>query len=575
VRGDNRGMLRRSLVVLLLATALPLGADSPPREFTARGLENLTAFARLYGIIRHFHPSDESAAADWNAIAVEGVDVVENAKDAEELAARLGDVFLPIAPSIAINRDFRPLPRGETIVAWEHHGLGQGGREPYKSERIRRQAAQGNGPFPDPLQPLRLDLGGGVSASVPLTVFADATGTLPRAERKPLPHPARTYSGNDRATRIGAVVMAWNALQHFYPYFDVVDADWPAQLRTALRAAATDRDEAAFLRTLRRMIAALDDGHAAAQHPTIAPRATLPVLWRVFDEKLIVTAVDAGVNGVSVGDEVTAVDGRPALDFVREMETFVSAATPQARRGSALRQVTLGAADTEAALTLRNADGSTRAVKLKRAVRTDPVREKRPDIVSELKPGLWYVDLTRLKEEDVDAALAKLAAARGIILDLRGYPRIQTKLLQHLTNAVAESARWNVPIVRRPDREGVEWDTPGRWALPPLEPRFTKNVVFLTDARAASYAESWMGIVEAYKLGAIIGETTAGTNGNYNAITLPGGYTVSFTGLKVLKHDGSRHHGVGIAPTIPVSPTLAGVRAGRDEQLEKALEVLK
>jgi hypothetical protein len=121
----------------------------------------------------------------------------------------------------------------------------------------------------------------------------------------------------------------------------------------------------------------------------------------------------------------------------------------------------------------------------------------------------------------------------------------------------------------------VEWDTGGRWSLQPAQPRLPKNIAFLTDGRAISYAESWMGIVEAYKLGAIVGETTAGTNGNINNFRLPGDYGVTFTGMKVLKHDGTRHHGVGIAPTVPVSPTLAGIRAGRDEQLEKAIEILE
>ncbi|HEX6100487.1 MAG TPA: S41 family peptidase [Thermoanaerobaculia bacterium] len=572
-------MLRRSLFALLLALSLPLAADAPPRELTPRGLENLIAFTRLYGVIRYFHPSDEAAAADWDAIAVNGAETVEGAADAQQLAARLGDVFLPLAPTVRIAPaaalEPAQLPRGVSIVAWEHHGQGQGGRAPYTSERVRRDAVRGSGPLPDPLQPLRLDLGGGVSASVPLAVFGTPLGTLPQADRKPPAHPARTYTGNDRATRIGAVVIAWNALQHFYPYFDVVDTDWPAELRTALQSAATDRDEAAFLRTLRQMIAALDDGHGSVQHPTAAPRATLPLLWRVFDEALVVVAADAGVSGVSVGDEVVAIDGKPALQAVRDTEQLVSASTPESRRTFALRQVMLGAAGTAVTLTLRNPDGSTRTATLARAVRTDPMREKRPDPVAELKPGLWYVDLTRLKDEDVDGTLVRVSGARGIVLDVRGYPRIQTKLLQHLTGAVTESARWNVPVLRRPDREGVEWDTPARWSLQPLQPRLTKNVVFLTDARAISYAESLMGIVEAYELGPIVGETTAGTNGNVNMIALPGGYTIGYTGLKVLKHDGSRHHGVGIAPTVPVSPTLAAIRAGRDEQLEKALQILE
>jgi hypothetical protein len=44
--------------------------------------------------------------------------------------------------------------------------------------------------------------------------------------------------------------------------------------------------------------------------------------------------------------------------------------------------------------------------------------------------------------------------------------------------------------------------------------------------------------------------------------------------MKVLKHDGSRHHGVGILPTVPVSRTIKGIAEGRDEILEKGIEVV-
>jgi C-terminal processing protease CtpA/Prc len=44
--------------------------------------------------------------------------------------------------------------------------------------------------------------------------------------------------------------------------------------------------------------------------------------------------------------------------------------------------------------------------------------------------------------------------------------------------------------------------------------------------------------------------------------------------MKVLTQDGERHHGVGIRPTVPVVPTLEGIRAGRDEVLERAVELL-
>ena len=118
------------------------------------------------------------------------------------------------------------------------------------------------------------------------------------------------------------------------------------------------------------------------------------------------------------------------------------------------------------------------------------------------------------------------------------------------------------------------WQGGGRWHIPPVAPYLAAPRVFITSGRAISYAESMMGIVEAYRLGEIVGETTAGTNGNVNPFVLPGGYNVSWTGMQVLKHDGSRHHGVGIHPTVPVQRTRAGVAAGRDELLERAVEVV-
>jgi uncharacterized protein (TIGR03437 family) len=84
-----------------------------------------------------------------------------------------------------------------------------------------------------------------------------------------------------------------------------------------------------------------------------------------------------------------------------------------------------------------------------------------------------------------------------------------------------------------------------------------------------------MGIVENYKLAEIVGGTTAGTNGNINYIYLPGGFQLGFTGMKVLKNDGSQHHGVGIHATIPATRTRKGIAEGRDEVLAHGVEVVK
>jgi hypothetical protein len=45
--------------------------------------------------------------------------------------------------------------------------------------------------------------------------------------------------------------------------------------------------------------------------------------------------------------------------------------------------------------------------------------------------------------------------------------------------------------------------------------------------------------------------------------------------MKVTRLDGRQHHLLGVQPTHPVRRTLAGIRAGRDEELEAAVGLVR
>lgn len=132
-----------------------------------------------------------------------------------------------------------------------------------------------------------------------------------------------------------------------------------------------------------------------------------------------------------------------------------------------------------------------------------------------------------------------------------------------------------VPRIIRPDYEGVSAFREYGWDLRPASPHVTGKVAFITGPGAISYAESLMGYVEGHRLGPIVGSATAGANGNTNQVMLPGAFSITFTGMKVTRIDGRQHHIFGVQPTHPVKRTLAGIRAGRDEELEVALELVR
>src|SRR3954471_10317340 len=92
------------------APSMAATGDVPARPLTDQGLTNLTALTRLIGYVRFFHPSDQVAGlanADWDALAMAGIERVEAARNPRELAAALSDLVGGIAPTVRV----LPFPR--------------------------------------------------------------------------------------------------------------------------------------------------------------------------------------------------------------------------------------------------------------------------------------------------------------------------------------------------------------------------------------------------------------------------------------------------------------------------------
>ncbi len=373
----------------------------------------------------------------------------------------------------------------------------------------------------------------------------------------------------DETTRRAILHQVGATFQRYYPYWDVVDTDWNAALHTALQSADRDPDDQAFIRTLRRFVAALHDGHAAVVRDgelSFVP----PLTWDWIEDHLVITA---GPEPLRPGDLVLEIDGTPAAEALAAEEELTSASTPQHRRTRALATLAAGRQDTEIDLVVQPTEGPVRTVPLRRSHPADGSLPTNAEIIQEIQPGILYVDLRRATDDDFHNALLHLAVARGIIFDLRGHPRISKTFLQHLTDQPLDSPHWDLPLTVALDGTIIWHRT--HWTLHPEAPRLRGKLAFLTNGTAISYAETLLGIVEHYRLGDIVGSPTGGTNGNTAWLHLPGGYAIRWTCMRVMKHDGTRHHGVGIQPTVLVSPTLAGVRAGRDEVLERGIEVVR
>ena len=760
------GFTQRAFLTMLFASVACRGGSAgvtSPVTIASPRVTNLHAFARLYGVVRWFHPSDAAAAIDWDRFAIEGARRIMDAPDAHALRTRLTELFVPIAPTahiVGTDEEFPSEPAlhpkstaGLEVVAWQHKGYGDSatavggyaskrrhrGRTvavpgallvalsqsvdatPYRGTRIRLRgklrtanhaqgrlwlrvdrgeasgffdnmarhpvisgawanaeivgtvdadataivfgqlmrgsgtawyddlelAAQGkdgawrpieiqDGGFeasdplkvwhpgtgragryqsidgwsvttdrdrpasgasslrieavtkvvteelfataPTPGEIVDIDLGSGLRARVPIALYSkdghtigDDPGAALRAQATPapssLPPSSTTPVGFDVVAGVADVIVVWNVLEHFWPYWNIVPVDWLAELDVALADVLENHNVDDHVVTLQRLTAVAPDGHASTSCPGETETAFPPFAVDLVEGQVVVTA--SADQAIERGDVIVSVDGRPAAQVLAAEEALISG-SPQWKVVRGLARFARGAIGSTLAVRIHRgtADLSVNVARIDHDVTEEPSHPS----IERLKDGVYYVDLGRAPMADIDAVMDRLATAPGVIFDLRGYPNGNAQVLSHLLTRPDDADTWlAAPLVIRPDHpSAVLWETEG-WNLPVLQPHISGRVAFLTGPGAISQAESFMELVEHYHLGQIVGAATAGTNGDIAQIAEPTGCGTTFTGRRVTKLDGSRHHLLGVQPTIPASRTIAGVAAGRDEVLEKAL----
>ncbi|UOQ66332.1 S41 family peptidase [Hymenobacter volaticus] len=428
------------------------------------------------------------------------------------------------------------------------------------------------------------NIGSGLRCVLPLALYGTKEATYPAADKAELTAlqaalkqlPAADLTSKSRALRLADVVITWNVFQHFYPYFAFSKSDWPAALPEALRAAYPDQTDAEYLKTLRRLTARLHDGHVGVYSYGRATNVKyLPVAWEWVQNQLMITQVADNSLAVHKDDIVTTINGQPAAAYFREAEQYISAATQGWLRYRAASETASGPAGSALQVEVLRPGASATAVTLHFDQTTNQYSATRQGSASRrLSPSVYYLNLDQIPMDSIDKLMPELEKSKAIICNLRGYPKSNHGLLAHLLSQPDTAGHWmRVPHYIYPDQKQLAGYTPMGWKLKPKAPHLSARIIFITDGSAISYAESFMGFVEGYKLATIIGQPTAGTNGNINPFTLPGNYRISWTGMEVRKHNGSQHHGVGIIPNIYLEKTIQGVREGRDEFLEKAIEL--
>jgi C-terminal processing protease CtpA/Prc len=384
--------------------------------------------------------------------------------------------------------------------------------------------------------------------------------------------------------RLLALFRVWTVIDRFYPYLPLI-GDWDAVLPASIPRFEAATTAEAYAAALLELGTHVPDGHTfISGHPGFAALrggpAFLAVELRWIDKQAVVTLIDAPAAiaaGLQVGDVVTAVDGEPMTARLPRLLAYVSASTEATRYRNALGYALRGPAG-DALLTVTRAKGVTKELRIPRADAWTPPTPPTGLPYRLIGADLGYVVLEDLTPAQVAPMFEAFKATKGIVFDMRGYPqgtawaiapRLNTRKAPY---AAMFHRRFVDPAMGGRDATTLEF----LQTIPPTTDwLYQGKTVMLIDDRTQSQAEHTGLFFEAANGTKFIGTPSAGANGDVTAMVLPGGVSWMFTGHDVRHADGRQLQRLGLQPDVRIAPTLAGIRAGKDEVLDRAVAYLR
>ncbi len=317
------------------------------------------------------------------------------------------------------------------------------------------------------------------------------------------------------------------------------------------------------------MLESLHDSHTVLIPPAIyqeekrrengqAAFTGIGIVLLVRDGQFYVNEVYPGgpaeAAGVLIFDRVVAVNGK-ATNGLKEEE--VSA-------------MIRGPAGTQVVLTLGRLSA---AEPVEIAIVRGPI--KVPGVASRMLEGsIGYVRIYEFIPHAGstfrDAILAlRRGGMRAMVLDVRGNPGGLVEELRDIAGALLPQSS---PFLQMRTRGGRQLML--ETSDPPIVPA-SIPIAVLVDQESGSAAELLAAALQEQSRAVITGVKTAGAVEIGITVDLPEGAGMSITVARVLSGKGARLEGQGVVPDISESLTTASLNLGRDNQLDRALEVLR
>ena len=302
------------------------------------------------------------------------------------------------------------------------------------------------------------------------------------------------------------------------------------------------------------------------------------MILKYVEDKTIVYKVlnDSFKTQLQPGDEIVKVDNKNANSIRKWFAQYIGASNDASLQRDITEYVLAGTNGSKLNLTYKH-NGIVKTTELYRTLNRymyNAPLTTGDTIWKKINGNIGYVDFGRVQVKQLDSMFNDFKNTKAIIIDDRTYPQgtVWTMVNYLTTKPFVAGAKGITIIADNPDPL-IETKQYSLWQIPvtPVT-QYKGELIILVNEETQSQAEySCMVLQAAFKNTTIIGSQTAGADGDVTGIKFPGGISTAFSGHGVLYPEGKVTQGIGIVPDIKISPTIKGIKEGRDEVLDRAI----
>jgi C-terminal processing protease CtpA/Prc len=392
----------------------------------------------------------------------------------------------------------------------------------------------------------------------------------------------------DAGYRLLTLFRYWNMIQYWFPYKHLIGEDWNNILAEFIPKMISAGNYSEYLVTTRRLIGRIKDTHANILGynrtlDTLTGTLYSAIKLKFIEEQAVVTQTPGTPppgGDIRVGDIILSVDGKKVSDIIKEKLPDL----PASNYSTQLRDL---------ALTLLRGNDSLGSLRIERDGKILETRFKRWDTKKVniprylydfpyqkdssfffIQPGIGYINLGHIKKTQLDSVFKALEGSKGLIIDDRQYPG-DFPLYHVAFNLFSKRSAFTKITMGSLSFPGAFFINKTLSAGGSNKKHYRGKLVILVDENTQSSAEFHSMAFRLAPGATVIGSTTAGADGDVSSFYLPGGIYTRFSGIGILNPDGSETQRIGIVPDIEVKPTIEGIKAGKDELVEKAVELIR